>query len=265
MTLASTDGGHRGPSDRRASDAGTSLIEILAAVTLLGIVAVAGLGALGVTVNASGRHREHAEVSAVLVSAAEAVKAHPDYLTCVAGAGPLSVPAAYVTAARAAASRPTSWSQDTIAVESCVQVAGYVSPIGIPAVQSLRLTVTGPSGLRKSVLVDKADRPLAASPLVPPPPPGAPGQDCTLKSNNVIADLDASRLTLHVRSIVVQPSRCSGPVSVEAPLTARTALSQQGNGARWERTITLPAPCPATCPVRIIGPAGETLGDVVAS
>lgn len=78
-----------------SSDAeqGFTLIELLLAVVIMGLAIVAVLGGLLTLVSASGLHRQQADVSGVVESAAEIVKSDA-YIPC-SGATPLSPPAPY--------------------------------------------------------------------------------------------------------------------------------------------------------------------------
>src|SRR5687767_7063174 len=77
------------------TEEGTSLVEVLLAVAILGIAFAALLGGMSTSAIASGIHRKQATAETVLRSAAEAVKAHP-YQDC-------GNPATYEAAADTAA------------------------------------------------------------------------------------------------------------------------------------------------------------------
>jgi prepilin-type N-terminal cleavage/methylation domain-containing protein len=93
----------------RRDDAGVTLIEVVVAIALLGLAAVAVLGAFATLSVTSTRHRDLADVQSVLASAAEMVTAPST--TRVACASPSN----YQTAARAAV-LPASWSPNTVLV-----------------------------------------------------------------------------------------------------------------------------------------------------
>ena len=79
---------------RRTSEAGESLVEIVVAVAILGLGVVALLGGLGTAVSTSGLHRRQADVSAVLTAASERVKL-ADYMACAGAAEYLDSPATF--------------------------------------------------------------------------------------------------------------------------------------------------------------------------
>lgn len=84
-------------------DEGASLVELLAAVTLMGVAMVAILSALGVLISSSREHRQMANAQVVLTSAAELVKGAA-YVPCTDAAAS----SAY-SAVAAAAARPSDW------------------------------------------------------------------------------------------------------------------------------------------------------------
>lgn len=57
-----------------ADDAGFTLVEVLIAIVIIGICFAGLLAGVGTSAQASGIHREQAEVHSVLISASEAVK-----------------------------------------------------------------------------------------------------------------------------------------------------------------------------------------------
>lgn len=71
---------------RLASDGGTSLIEILIAVMLMGVAFVSILGGMSTSILGSSLHREHAVSETIVRSVAEAIK-HAGYETDCGDAG----------------------------------------------------------------------------------------------------------------------------------------------------------------------------------
>jgi prepilin-type N-terminal cleavage/methylation domain-containing protein len=67
--------------DRTEGQSGLSLIELLVTITILGLAVTAVLGGMTTLLSTSGLHRQQADVTAVVESAAEAVKADP-YANC---------------------------------------------------------------------------------------------------------------------------------------------------------------------------------------
>lgn len=91
---------------RRTSEAGESLIEVLVAVTILGLGVTALLGGMATAVFGTSLHRDQADVSEVMTAAAERVKDTP-YVACAemddyldpTGADPFAFPGHVVTIA----------------------------------------------------------------------------------------------------------------------------------------------------------------------
>src|SRR5687767_11974431 len=82
-------------------DEGTSLIEVLLSIAIMGIGVVGVLGALATQVKGANLHRDQSDANAVLASAAERVH-NAAYVTCA------SISGTYVTAARTAI-LPSDW------------------------------------------------------------------------------------------------------------------------------------------------------------
>lgn len=129
-------------------DEGTTLIEVLVAVVILGIAFVAILGSMTTFILASDIHRKQATAETVLRSYAEAVEGEPytsDYLTnCSPGYSPaFPAPAGYTVSVTAvtylsiATGDPASCPQGTTLQRVSLQV---VSPNGhaIETVQILK-------------------------------------------------------------------------------------------------------------------------------
>jgi hypothetical protein len=93
----------------RPDDAGVTLIDVVVAITLLGLAAVAVLGAFATLSVTSSRHRDLADVQSVLASAAEMVTA-PGTLRVAC-----ATPSSYQAAARNAV-QPASWPASTVGV-----------------------------------------------------------------------------------------------------------------------------------------------------
>lgn len=81
MGLAGTNGG----TERRRSDRGVSMIEVLISVVLMGTAGVAVLAALGVAATGAATNHRMAEARSWLVSASDAVTA-ADYVECAVAA-----------------------------------------------------------------------------------------------------------------------------------------------------------------------------------
>lgn len=112
----------RAISDER----GESLLEVVAAVTILGIAGVAMILGVGTASRLSGDDRHHAEALVVLSRAAEAVKAHrPDAVTCQTVTAET-----YAPALEALGDLPPGWDGDDVRIASvaCVAANGVTAP-----------------------------------------------------------------------------------------------------------------------------------------
>lgn len=74
----------------RRNEGGFTLVEVVVAVSILGLGVVALLGGLAMSVFGSGLHRNQADLDAALVNAVEAIKAQP-YQACL-GSNPTGIP-----------------------------------------------------------------------------------------------------------------------------------------------------------------------------
>jgi prepilin-type N-terminal cleavage/methylation domain-containing protein len=136
-------------------DDGYTLIEVILAVAIMGITFVAVLSGIATTVVTARVHRDQADVSTVLVSASERVKA--------AAYVPGATSATYLGAAQTAPSLPAGWTSSVIvipAVDSVTslqnplfwdgttfQATPFDNPLGTPPViplQQIKITVTSP-------------------------------------------------------------------------------------------------------------------------
>lgn len=82
----------QGPSGR--SEGGTTLIELVVAVAIMGVAFVAILGGIGSAIIGAAAQRRDATAGVVLTSAAEAIVAAP-YLACAALYVPPAAPSGY--------------------------------------------------------------------------------------------------------------------------------------------------------------------------
>lgn len=104
----------------RARDRGTGLIEILVAVTLLGLGAVGTLTAMTVAIRGSVDHEELSGARRWVVSAADALVSD-DVPRVACTAGESTVRAAYQAAAQAVTNgRPDGWAASQLTVQSPV-------------------------------------------------------------------------------------------------------------------------------------------------
>lgn len=105
---------------------GESLLEVVVAVTILGIAGVAMILGLGTASRLSGDDRQHAEALVVLSRAAEAIKAHrPVVVNCQTATAQ-----AYAPALAALTDLPSGWDLDDVRITSvaCVESDGISAP-----------------------------------------------------------------------------------------------------------------------------------------
>jgi Tfp pilus assembly protein PilV len=101
------------PRDGRGSEAGETLIELLLSSTLMAVVVVAILGALGTMVSASSLHRDQAKANDVLVAAMEKVKSQTR-VPCASN--PSSIYAGHFSDADLVAQLPSGWASSQIQI-----------------------------------------------------------------------------------------------------------------------------------------------------
>lgn len=229
---------------------GVTLIELIAAVTLLSVAFVAVLGALGVLVRSSRDHRQMANAQLVLATAAERVKAGT-YVPCTtAGAA-----ASYATLA-AGAARPSDWgTSGTVEVVALdVWTGSTFAPVTSTCaagsdlgLQRLTLRVTSPDGTTSDSLSVLKGLLLTA--------PLGPGNDspCRLR-NPGPTQSDAVTVTAGALSVIklhLEPNSC-GLAQPDAPqltlvapgLTSLVREVANPNSADpvWEISEVMPVP-----------------------
>jgi type II secretory pathway pseudopilin PulG len=137
------------------TDLGETLVELLVAVAILGIAVVAIITAMGTSVLVSTLHREQSQATAVLVSAAEAVKSP------TVAAAPCGSPTTAYTTAAATVTRPTGWAAPTVAVRYWDGDSFELACSGTATtrrLQQVTVTVKSPDGRTKeSVSVVKRE------------------------------------------------------------------------------------------------------------
>ena len=135
---------------RRAvvSDDGLTLIELLITITILGLAITAMLGGMITLLSTSGLHRNQADVSSVVESAAEAVKADT-YTSCAAS---YSVPSSGQSDASVTSVTVSYWNTTG---------TGFTTPCPTPdqGLQLVTITATSNNGsVSQSLSVVKAAR-----------------------------------------------------------------------------------------------------------
>ncbi len=124
------------------SEEGTTLVEILVAVAILGIAFVAVLGGMLTSVTASDVHRKQADGLALVTRNAETVKALP-YASC-------ATPAAYETGLAAASGYSIS-----ITAVAFLDAGGFVTPCPTDkGIQRVSLKAETTSGTNSSETID---------------------------------------------------------------------------------------------------------------
>ena len=143
--------------DGVGSEAGETLIEILLASTLMAIVVVAILGALGTMVTSSSLHRDQAKANDVLVAAMEKVKAQTR-VACASN--PSSTYAGHFADADLVAQLPSGWTSSQIQITNmdyeAAPSAGLIGWSGtctdLLPLQRITVTVTNLDGRVKPSL-----------------------------------------------------------------------------------------------------------------
>lgn len=129
------------------SEEGTTLVELLVAVAILGIAFVAVLGGMMTSVTASDVHRKQADGLALLTRNAELVKAAA-YVSCAG-------PAAYEAALSVASGYTVS-----VTAVAFLDGAGFVAtcPAPDPGIQRVSLTARTTSGTDSAETIDVVKR-----------------------------------------------------------------------------------------------------------
>jgi prepilin-type N-terminal cleavage/methylation domain-containing protein len=139
---------HADESDR---DRGDTLIEVLVAVTILGIAFVAVLAGLATSINLSDRHRAQTSAGIVVVSAADSVK-NQAYVAC-----PSATTASY--SASSGVILPARWTTANLAITAIKFRNGTAWSATCPGtdqnVQLITITATAPRGGTESIDVVK--------------------------------------------------------------------------------------------------------------
>lgn len=207
------------PAVRRArGDDGVGLIEVLIAVGLLGVAFVAILSGLAVVAKTSRTHEVRADTNAVLVGAAEAVKAL-DFCDPAESCNPDT---AY-EAALNAVDLPTGWSRSNVHVRlPIVPVSGAGR-----LVQNITVDVVSPQGgATVSLTVAKAGPP-------PPPPPTIPVPTDVCTSATVTAHA-FSILFFVIVEVTIPPDAAACVKPIRARVVGGAALTlNQNSSTRW--------------------------------
>jgi prepilin-type N-terminal cleavage/methylation domain-containing protein len=231
------------------AERGSTLVEVLVAVALLGIAFTAILGGLGTAVQTSGQHREEADANAALVSAAETVKA-ANFAPCS------NALATYRDFVRVNTPLPDGWSSSDLDV---VDVGCTTA-----ALQMVTVSAHGPdSPTVRSLTVAKGQRPDTVpdndNDPAPDPTP-TPGQ-CVLKV--VLPVRVGSNVVVLVVAAPRQPT-CTFPLKVQisgAPASSAKVLTPLG----WVQLATVPAGTQCDnhdCSIVVLDGAGRAITTV---
>ncbi len=122
------------------SEAGTTLVELLMAVAILGIAVVSIVTAMGTSIIGTDHHRKQAQAHTVLLSAVDVVKSQA-YQSCAtagsyAPATGVTLPAGW-TASVVSVQSVTYWNGSTFAASPCVPD---------PKLQLVKVQVATPDG-----------------------------------------------------------------------------------------------------------------------
>jgi type II secretory pathway pseudopilin PulG len=119
-----------------------ALIELLVAISILGICSTALLAGLATVIQTSATHRDSADANVVLVSAAESVK-DAEFAPCASAAG------AYLAFVVAHTAWPDGWTGDELEISVACDGSD-------PDEQAVLIEVAGHSGSTFELVVAKA-------------------------------------------------------------------------------------------------------------
>lgn len=136
----------------RRSEAGTTLVEVLITVMILGVGFVAVLGGMGTSFALSAFHREQARTEPEVRRLAEAVKATPYATAC---------PAAYTKAGIGFTAGARYTVDEPVVVDYLDESSGASAgcSTATPRLQVVRLTVTSSTDARAVETIDVVKRP----------------------------------------------------------------------------------------------------------
>ncbi len=224
---------------------GFALAELLVTISIVGVVFVAVLAALGTAIRSSDIHEHAADANSALVSAAETVKAAEFTSSCA------SAPAAYQDFVRDNTPLPGGWAVDDL------EVVSVTCPSS--AVQMITVGVTGPGTTQaRQLTVAKAERAttvvLPTTTTTVPPGPGV--TKCTTSS--VGAYKFGSRVLVLVIASPNQPL-CAWPLRVK--LTDGTTTTNLFRlGWVWLASISSRPECDDnSCSVTVVDGGGLTV------
>jgi Tfp pilus assembly protein PilV len=210
--------------DVARGDEGTTLVETLVTVMIIGTAMIALLGAIAVLVRSQAMQRDQVDVNDALVSAVETIKGAP--LAACDG----TEAATYQATARDATVLPSTWSPDVITVTS-------VTCTSTRRLQDVEVRVTNPAGkLAETARVTKY-QPENAPAHTEPPPPG-PVDQCIVNLGNVqasswLADIFVS---VTVRMAPNQPA-CNFPLKARVVGNATTYNLRRLRFSFWGFTV----------------------------
>lgn len=246
------------PADRRRSEAGDTLIEVLLALVVLGLASVALLAAFGTTISSSAEHRSLATMDTVLRSASQEAVSQVEHQSSAlfascGGAGPsgpgqvnFTLPAGYTavvasvqywnaSATPAAFNPPSTWGGTSFS--ACIPYAP----------QLLTITVTSASGTSSSissVVDDPGARPVtgagAATQLVFLTEPGNGSSGTNLSPQPAVAVEDANGNIVYSDLSDVKLSITGGP--------AGATLSDTCSGSEFYGVVTF-----SNCSINLAG------------
>ena len=143
---------HRKGTRRQSSDSdrGVSLIEILVAITLMGVAGVAVLGAMATSARGSSVSRSQASAIVWLQSSGDYLTSHIPYLDCTIGTEP-AVKAAYQAGLQASGAprSPMAWPQTQMRVERIEfwdnATQAFASSCKASQIQQITIAASNPS------------------------------------------------------------------------------------------------------------------------